>query len=157
MAYCPACGAEYRSGFERCADCGAALVEGTPPPRPRTPAHEADVVVARAPNPPLAEMWAELLGEHGIACRLVPTSVADSVYVPSQGEVEVRVRGIDAGRARALLPGAARAVEEEEPQPEDSADPVERRLRWLVIAAVVLLVVLIVALAVRFSAARGYL
>jgi hypothetical protein len=133
-----------------------------PPPKPRSPAHEADVVVARAPNPPLAEMWAELLGEHGIACRLVPTSVADSVYVPTQGEVEVRVRGIDAGRARALLPGAARAVEEdeedeEEPPPEDSADPVERRLRWLVIAAVVLLVVLIVALAVRFSAARGYL
>ena len=29
--YCPQCGGEYREGFFTCADCGGALVEGTPP------------------------------------------------------------------------------------------------------------------------------
>jgi hypothetical protein len=32
-SYCPRCGAEYRTGFMVCADCGVALVE-TPPIRP---------------------------------------------------------------------------------------------------------------------------
>jgi hypothetical protein len=120
----------------------------------------ADVVVARAPNRLMAEMWAELLGEHGIACRLVPVSAADNVYVPSQGEVEVRVRGIDAPRAQELLPHDGQRHHDEpaaEAEEAPSSDPVERRLRWAVVAGVVLLVVLIVALAVRLSAARGYL
>jgi len=29
--YCPKCGAEYREGFLKCADCGADLVSGQPP------------------------------------------------------------------------------------------------------------------------------
>ncbi len=29
--YCPQCGAEYRSGFDRCADCDVALVHEPPP------------------------------------------------------------------------------------------------------------------------------
>jgi hypothetical protein len=35
-AHCPRCGAEYRPGFERCSDCGAALVRG-PAPDPANP------------------------------------------------------------------------------------------------------------------------
>jgi len=31
--FCPGCGAEYREGFDRCADCGLAL-SATPPPAP---------------------------------------------------------------------------------------------------------------------------
>ena len=31
--FCPRCGAEYREGFDRCADCGVAL-SATPPPAP---------------------------------------------------------------------------------------------------------------------------
>lgn len=30
MKYCPNCGAEYRPGFERCSDCGVALVDEPP-------------------------------------------------------------------------------------------------------------------------------
>ncbi len=35
--FCPQCGAEFREGFDRCADCDVALV-GEPPPEP---SHEA--------------------------------------------------------------------------------------------------------------------
>jgi len=31
--FCPRCGAEYREGFDRCADCGVAL-SAAPPPAP---------------------------------------------------------------------------------------------------------------------------
>ena len=31
MAWCPQCGTEYREGFDRCSDCGAALVAEAPP------------------------------------------------------------------------------------------------------------------------------
>ncbi len=31
-AHCPNCRAEYRAGFETCADCGSALVRGPAPP-----------------------------------------------------------------------------------------------------------------------------
>ncbi|MGH2711979.1 MAG: hypothetical protein ACRDH9_12355 [Actinomycetota bacterium] len=33
-AYCPTCGAEYREGFDRCADDGTKLIPGPPPPEP---------------------------------------------------------------------------------------------------------------------------
>ena len=32
--YCPNCGVLYREGFTECADCGVALLPGTPPPEP---------------------------------------------------------------------------------------------------------------------------
>ena len=45
-AHCPRCGAEYRAGFDRCADCDVELVAG---PAPRDPAEpRAD----QLPKPP---------------------------------------------------------------------------------------------------------
>jgi hypothetical protein len=162
MPFCPSCGAEYRPRFATCADCRVALVDAPPQGAPaRARLHEADVPVARAPNQPLAQMWAELLGQHGIACRLAPLSVADSVYVPSQGAVELRVRAIDAARARALLPDEAHlavaAVDPSESEPPVPDDPVTRRLRWLVLVGLALVVLLLLAWAIRTSAANGYL
>jgi hypothetical protein len=49
-------------------------------------------------------MWAELLGTHGILCRIVPLNAGGSIYVPSEDEFEVRVPAIDATRALELLP-----------------------------------------------------
>jgi len=34
--YCPECGAEYRPGFDRCADCDEALVHEPPPEKDHT-------------------------------------------------------------------------------------------------------------------------
>ena len=63
--WCPSCGAEYRAGFDECADCHVALVDEKPPPPAELPgeedegahhrvveltrasAFEADVIVAR--------------------------------------------------------------------------------------------------------------
>jgi len=162
MPFCPSCGAEYRPGFETCADCRVALVDAPPQRAPaRARLHEADVPVARAPNRPLAEMWAELLGQHGIACRLAPLSVAETVYVPSQGGVEVRVRAIDAARAQALLPADAHLElaegETEAAEPAVPDDPLTRRLRWLVLLGVILVVLIVLAWAIRTSAINGYL
>jgi hypothetical protein len=46
-AHCPRCGAEYRAGFDRCADCGVELVAGPAPiPKPTLskPVDHPDVV-----------------------------------------------------------------------------------------------------------------
>jgi hypothetical protein len=101
---------EYRPGFESCADCGAALVDQLAEPIAHpAPGHEADVAVIRAPSRPLAEMWAELLGQNGIACRLVPLSTSGSIYAPADEPFEVRVPAISAARARTILPPPGRA------------------------------------------------
>jgi hypothetical protein len=120
---------------------------------------EADVAVARAPNRVIAEMWAELLGTHGIVCRIVPVHPGGSIYVPNEEALELRVPAIDAARAIDLLPAEPQHIlrvptEDEEEPP---VDPVESRLRWAFFAAVGVLLVAIIALAVRCSAAAGYL
>lgn len=117
------------------------------------------MAVARASSLPIGQMWAELLGEHGISCRLAPVNAADNVYVSSQGGgVEVRVRGIDAARAQELLPREAHLiVAEPEAEAEVADAPLDRGLRWLVLIGVVLVVVLLIALAVSRSAANGFL
>jgi hypothetical protein len=67
------------------------------------------VVVARVHGQVLAQMWAELLGNNGIASRMSPlTRVADTVY-PTDTLYEILVPAADAPRARDILP----------PPPED--------------------------------------
>jgi hypothetical protein len=65
---------------------------------------EAEVAVIRAPSRPMAEMWAALLRDNGISCRLVPLSPGGSVYAFAQEDFEVRVQAVNAQRARELLP-----------------------------------------------------
>src|SRR5690349_9202916 len=107
MPFCPVCRLEYRPGFAACADCGAALVEELPPAQARAPIHGAaatDVVVLRAHGQAMAQMWAELLGNHGIAARMMPiTGIVDNVY-PTDTLYEVLVAAIDAPRALDILP-----------------------------------------------------
>jgi hypothetical protein len=47
-SHCPHCLAEYRAGFERCADCHVALVPG-PPPVAEEPSSDR----SREPRPPV--------------------------------------------------------------------------------------------------------
>jgi hypothetical protein len=168
MPFCPTCRSEYRPGIKTCADCGTQLVDELPEQATHRPDHEADVAVIRAPSRPMAEMWAELLGSNGIACRLVPTSLGSSVYAPLDEGFEVRVPAIDAQRALELLPHEPRTSDT--PQEEEDEElalleeelrqveaPIDRRLRWFIIVGVVLVIILLVALAARYSAARGYL
>ena len=119
----------------------------------------------------MAEMWAELLGKEGIQCRLAPTNLGGSIYAPSDQGFELRVPAIDAQRALELLPREGRtsetpdevaAAEDEElelleEELREAEAPIERGLRWFVIVGVVLVIILLIALAVRYSAARGYL
>jgi hypothetical protein len=107
MPFCPSCRVEYRPGFAECADCGAPLVENLPPARSSAArASTGDVVVARVHGQVLAQMWAELLANEGIASRLNPiTGIVDTVY-PTDTSYELRVAAHDAPRARAILPDA---------------------------------------------------
>ncbi len=61
-------------------------------------------MVARAPGLAFAQMWAELLGRHGIASRITPVALDVNVLVPGESEYEVSVAATDAVRARGLLP-----------------------------------------------------
>ena len=67
-------------------------------------ASNADVVVARVHGQSLAQMWAELLFNDGIASRISPvTGVTDLVY-PTDTVYEILVPAADAERARTILP-----------------------------------------------------
>jgi len=114
----------------------------------------------------MAEMWAELLGKEGIQCRLAPTNLGGSIYAPSDQSFELRVPAIDAERALELLPHEPRVAESREEDEDEEelneelhvADaPVDRGLRWFVIIGVVVVILLVIALAARYSAERGYL
>src|SRR5579859_7424717 len=107
MPFCPVCHFEYRPGFSECSDCGVPLVDTLPArdarKQPR-PASADDVVVARVHGQSMAEMWSELLANHGIASRLSPlTRVADTVY-PTDTLYELLVPAADAERASTILP-----------------------------------------------------
>src|SRR4051794_17581666 len=101
---------------------------------------EADIVVARAPNRAIAEMWAELLGSNGIVCRIVPLNLGGSIYVPREDDMELRVPAIDAARALDLLPREPETILPLESDDDDDfeipTDPVETRLRWGLVGAV---------------------
>jgi hypothetical protein len=106
MPFCPVCRLEYRSGFTDCSDCNVALVDELPVIQPLTARHpsETDVVIARVPGRVMAEMWAELLGNKGIASRMRPvTGVVDTVY-PTDTNYELIVASNDVSRAQAILP-----------------------------------------------------
>jgi hypothetical protein len=69
-----------------------------------------EVVVARVHGQLIAQMWAELLSNHGIASRMQPiTGIVDSVY-PTDTLYELLVPAADAPRARDILPPPADAA-----------------------------------------------
>jgi len=49
MPFCPVCRSEYRSGFSRCSDCGAELVDRLPEDPHQAPARE-ELLATRDPD-----------------------------------------------------------------------------------------------------------
>jgi hypothetical protein len=63
---CPQCGAEYRDGFTRCADCDVDLV-APPPPEPPDERGKIELVkIYEAGNPALLPIVESLLEDGGI-------------------------------------------------------------------------------------------
>ena len=113
-----------------------------------------DVAIARDESMAIVQMWAELLGDEEITCRIVPARVGDTGLVPGQALWELRVSPIDARRARELLPGdqsdaggpERKAGEGELAQPLDpdavDAESRRRAVRWLVVAGIIFVVLM---------------
>jgi hypothetical protein len=137
--YCPSCGAEYRDGFERCADCDVPLaaappVEANDPP----PEFQGPVVVARVHTLVEAEVAVELLRAAGLEAALRDEHMARIHWlaVPAIGAIGIEVEAASAALARDLLAGAELAtLTDAELGPEPESDRAEldahrRRKRW---------------------------
>jgi hypothetical protein len=93
--YCPTCGAEYRPGFDTCADDGTPLVPGLPPqpspepvvaPEPKSLPGSRWVPVARFTREEEAHLLAGRLQAEGIETTVYPSwqggYYGESVHVP---------------------------------------------------------------------------
>jgi hypothetical protein len=107
-----------------------------------------DVPIARTDSLAIAEMWAELLGDADITCRVVPAGVGDTMLVPGQAQWELRVPPADAARARELLPEREPRATEPDGQAEDS-ETRSLALRWIIIGVAVFLALMLLVVGVR--------
>jgi hypothetical protein len=110
--WCPKCGAEYREGFSECADCGAALVDAPPAPKPPEQTHhhvdgsfspDDDTVELLRTNRLEAEVIAARLQSEGIPAVVFDADPYGSgpLLTSSEG-VRVMVRRADLEVAAAL-------------------------------------------------------
>ena len=101
--YCPQCRVEYREGFTECADCGVALLAGTPPPEPDSFDPKLDLVVVLESDDPIQIALVKGLLENAeipyFVLGQIATLVQDvdpflrkhlRVQVPSDRETEAR-------------------------------------------------------------------
>lgn len=122
--HCPECGAEYREGFDRCAECDIALVREPPSPEDHeaTPyvtvfeTSETDVIPVIKSILQGAEIPYQTQGE--AMMNLFPSDLLGRVMSRPGAEVAFRVPEDRAEEARELLtelpPGA---------QPDEDAEP----------------------------------
>ena len=88
MPYCARCSGEYQNWVQVCPDCGVPLVEKLPEPpskpKQKTKKHgDPLVIVATAPNEPLAMMWAGILEDKGIHSLVRGRDLRAAMYTPS--------------------------------------------------------------------------
>ena len=114
-SHCPNCLAEYRRGFDVCADCGIALVRGPAPltedhapdrakghSHPTEDRNDAPVVLGRFP-PLLAQILAgKLQGEGLVAFADEPTLLAYGAVLPEGREIRVWVLESQLDKARKI-------------------------------------------------------
>ena len=120
--YCPECGGEYREGFFTCADCGGALVEGTPPEPEPAEVPESEMVTVLESGDPNEIAFAEaVLSDAGISFVKRGESLQELFalgrigfgFNPIAGPVTLQVPEEHAAEATRVL---------EEAEPEELAD-----------------------------------
>ncbi len=97
--YCPKCLVEYREGFTECADCGVALMEGTPPES--NPSY-IDLETVFETADPAAFAVAESLLQSASIDYVVQNEGTENVF-PQLGAMQIQVRQKDAAQAREML------------------------------------------------------
>ena len=124
MPWCPECGTEYREGFTRCSDCGAALTDA-PPPGVATAARPGPewVEVASYPTAEEARLAAGLLQGSGIPAAVVDRHVVLNPFPQvDEADVLLLVAPEDAERADGVLAAAEAGDDalpaDAEPEPE---------------------------------------
>ncbi len=126
MPWCPKCGAEYREGFTRCAECGVALVDQRPE---SLPAEDGDShlgpdweVAGTFSSYEEAEIALGFLRANGIDAEVLDPRTHDpELAVGALDELNVMVAPADLAPARELLDRAAHG----EVALEDDAAPDE--------------------------------
>ena len=90
MRYCPECGAEYRPGFETCADCQVALVDEpavAPPSADVRPTAQERVVVFRSGRRIEAEVVRSRLEADGLDSRVWSSGLGPWMTVSALPEI----------------------------------------------------------------------
>jgi hypothetical protein len=122
--YCPECGAEFREGIEKCADCDVPLVS-EPPPELDVPEY---VTILETSDLSVIPVLKSALEGAGIPYEtrgeglmdLFPSEALGAPFRSSAGEVEIRVSKDRADEARELLETAATVEEGAEGEAEEA-------------------------------------
>ena len=125
--FCPKCGAEYRPGFDHCADCDIALVHDPPPEKDHQAVpyvqvfatSEMDVIPVIKSLLQGAEIDFETDGE--AMMNLFPSDLLGPVLSRPRGEVRFHVPQDQEKEARELLTARPEAIEGEadiDPEPQ---------------------------------------
>ncbi len=122
--YCPECGAEYREGYEQCADCRVPLV----PERPEPDREITDwVIVHETSQTDVLPVIKSLLRSAEIPFQtrgedllnLFPSEALGPLYTRHSAEVQLVVPPDRAEEARELLTAEFEETEETRGAPED--------------------------------------
>jgi hypothetical protein len=113
MPWCPQCGTEYREGFERCSDCGTALVAAPPRLDEEVKPGPEWVVAGGYTTDEEAWMAHGLLAEKGIRTAVVDRHVVLYPFPQADtAEVLLLVAPEDAERAEEVLAQAESGADE---------------------------------------------
>jgi len=105
--FCPDCGAEFREGYDRCADCGVGLVS-EPPDEPRVEPWVTVMETSDVSAIPVLEMTLEAAGipfrvKGEDMMNMFPSEALGALLHSSAGELLIRVPESRAEEARQLL------------------------------------------------------
>ena len=86
--FCPNCRCEYKSGIEKCPDCGADLVEKLEEPKPILEKEQKLVLLCTTQNLVYADFLKETLEKNNIPC-LIKNEGGMMSYPPSYAKIYV--------------------------------------------------------------------